>query len=89
MLSRAEMKSVTGGESCPPGYNECEDGTCVIPGESCGSGGGIAGPKIEACRGKNRYDKCSWTWQGTPYTGCCDAHMASELYCSTLYTGCF
>ncbi|WP_113653407.1 hypothetical protein [Pedobacter namyangjuensis] len=41
-------------------------------------------PKVAACKNKSRYDKCFFDYQGIPVEGKCDAHMASELYCSTL-----
>lgn len=86
LLSRAEMKSLAGGESCPAGYIECEDGTCIIPEESsCGSGGGVAGPKVKACEGKNEGDACSFMYNGAPSTGFCRSYAPNYIrHCSNL-----
>jgi hypothetical protein len=94
MLSRAEMKNVGGGNLCQPNEFACANGTCidaslVLDGVSdCKDGSdeiGGSSPKTDACKApKKRYDTCSFSYNGTTYTGRCDTHMASELYCSTL-----
>lgn len=99
LLSRAEMRNLAGGNTCQPNQYTCGDGTCIdlylymdgvadcLDGSDEDLGGDS--PKVAACRGKKKDDKCSYMYQGGPVYACCDAYAASELFCSTLNTSCF
>lgn len=102
ILTRDELKQIMGGVDgstncgenevydvftgcrCKPGYYfSAPYGKCI---QGTGSGPSDPNPKITACLGKREFDNCSWTYQGSYYTGTCRYRMASELYCAdTIY----
>jgi len=47
------------------------------------SGSGDPYPKITACKGKDEGDACSWTTNGTNYTGKCKT-LFGPRHCSDL-----
>ncbi|MBL1409592.1 hypothetical protein [Sphingobacterium faecale] len=100
-MSREDLKMTKGGEIqcgdnehwnallqgcvCDPGYSfNYVFGKCVEQGTPTT---GELPPKIATCIGKQRYDDCSWEFQGRTFSGRCDYRFASPLYCvDTMFT---
>lgn len=75
---------------CFTPIDKLPDGASVIdppkdfePMSGSGSSGSGSSPKIEACKGKEEGEGCSWVYNGTKYKGrCTKKGGGSQLHCS-------